>query len=136
LPGKGTFSAQEWLISPHVDLAVILFSAENLPAVPISSVPVQPGDELLVIGNPLQFARIANRGVLTGYLQSGGRQTPFLVVEALIYPGSSGSPLFNERGEVAGVIFATLQGSDPSEVRGLAVGSIEILLFLEEINEN
>lgn len=133
LSGKGTFSAQEWLISPHVDLAVIRLSADNLPAVTISDSAALPGDELLVIGNPLQFARIANKGILAGYLENFNRQTPFLVVDALIYPGSSGSPLFNGQGEVVGIIFATLQRSDPAEVRGLAVDIAELRLFLEEV---
>lgn len=129
-PGKGTYRAEEWIISPHVDLAVIRLSADNMPYVIISDTAVRPGEDLLVIGNPLQFARIANRGVLAGYIENSSREIPFLVVEALIYPGSSGSPLFNEQGEVVGIIFATLQSSDQAEVRGLAVDSAELLLFL------
>ena len=57
---------------------------------------------------------------------------PFLVIEALIYPGSSGSPVFNKQGKVVGVIFATLQSSDPVEVRGLAVDAAELKIFQEK----
>ncbi len=133
-PGLGTFRVYEWIVSPHVDLAVLRLEGENLPTVSISDLPVLPGEDVLVIGNPLQFARIANMGTLVGYREIRGRDTPLLVVEALIYPGSSGSPVFNEHGEVVGVIYATLRNSDPAEVRGLAVAAAELKLFLAEIN--
>lgn len=135
-PGLGTYRVHEWVVSPHVDLAVLRLQAENLPTVSISDALVLPGEEVLVIGNPLQFVRIANMGTLAGYRENRGRELPLLVVEALIYPGSSGSPVFNDRGEVIGVIFATLRDSEPAEVRGLAVGAAELKLFLAEINLN
>ena len=130
--GHGTFNATGWAISPYADLAIITLQAADLPIVTIATLPVRPGDELLVIGNPLQFARIANKGFLEGYRENSGREAPFLIVEALIYPGSSGSPHFNDQGEVVGVVFATLRSSDPSDVRGLAVDAAELRLFLAE----
>jgi len=133
IPNRGTFIAKSWEKSPHVDLATIDIEAEDLPALSLAEEPPPLGSELLVIGNPLQFARIANRGLLVDYHENPARELPFLVVEAAIYPGSSGSPLFNEYGEVVGVVFATLRSRDPSEVRGLAVDIRELDLFLEEL---
>lgn len=131
-PGYGTFSAVEWIISPDVDLALVLFEAEELPVVSITDQPLTSGEELLVIGNPLQFTRIANRGILAGYRSAGNRDLPLLVVSAHIYPGSSGSPVFNLEGEVAGVIFALLRSEDPAQSLGLAVSAEELMLFLQE----
>jgi V8-like Glu-specific endopeptidase len=54
------------------------------------------------------------------------------VVSAHIYPGSSGSPVFNMEGEVAGVIFALLRSEDPAQTLGLAVSAEELILFLQE----
>ncbi len=133
IPNRGTFIAKDWEISPHVDLAVIDIEGEDLPAVPLAGQPPHPGTELLVIGNPLQFARIANKGLLIDHHENPARDLPFLVVEAAIYPGSSGSPLFNQYGEVVGVVFATLRSRDPSEVKGLAVDVRELDLFLQDI---
>ncbi len=134
-PGRGTFIGENWHSSEHVDLAVINIAGEDLPTVPLAAKRAQPGEELLIIGNPLQFARIANKGTLIGYSKRpADRKVPFLIVEAAIYPGSSGSPIFNDLGEVVGVIFATLRNSDPSEVRGLAVDVREIEIILEEIS--
>lgn len=135
-PGRGAYSAKQWYVSEHVDLAVIEIEGEDLPAVPLSEQRAEPGDELLVIGNPLQFARIANKGLMIGYSKHPAeREAPYLVIQAAIYPGSSGSPLFNDQGEVVGVIFATLRDSDPSEVKGLAVDVSEIELLLGEISK-
>jgi serine protease Do len=131
-PGRGTYTAQQWIVSPHADLALIIIESVDLPVVKISDRRAVPGEEILVIGNPLQFARIANRGILAGYRENYGRENPFLIVEALIYPGSSGSPVFNEQGEVIGVVFATLRNSDPAKVRGLAVDAAEVKLLIEE----
>jgi len=132
IPNRGVFVAKDWEVSPHVDLAVIDIEGEDLPAVPLAGQPPPPGEELLVIGNPLQYARVANKGLLIDHHENPVRDLPFLVVEAAIYPGSSGSPLFNEHGEVVGVVFATLRSRDPAEVKGLAVDVRELNLFLEE----
>ncbi len=133
--GRGAFIAEDWYVSEHVDLAVIKIDGEDLPDVQLSEQPAQPGDELLVIGNPLQFSRVANKGQMIGYSEHPtGHRVPYLVIQAAIYPGSSGSPLFNDQGEVVGVIFATLRSSDPSEVKGLAVDVREIEILLEKIS--
>ncbi len=132
----GTFTAQQWTVYRDADLAVIELQAENLPTVSISDFLAYPDQEVLVIGNPLQFVRIANKGEVVGHRENWISDIPFLVVAAMIYPGSSGSPVFNDQGEVVGVIFATLRNSDPAEVRGLAVSSIELKRFLNTINKN
>ncbi|MBW6464168.1 MAG: S1C family serine protease [Dethiobacteria bacterium] len=131
-PGYGTFIAAEWIVSPDVDLALVLFEAEELPVLSITDQPLTRGEELLVIGNPLQFTRIANRGILAGYRSAGNRDLPLLVVSAHIYPGSSGSPVFNMEGEVTGVIFALLRSEDPAQTLGLAVSAEELMLFLQD----
>jgi len=128
-PDEGTFIAREWNVSYQSDLAYILLDGEDLPTLELSVELLQPGAEILVIGNPLQFARVANRGRLAGYSQSGG-SSPYLVIEAMVYPGSSGSPVFNLSGYVVGVVFAVLRNSEPSETLGLAVSSVELMRFL------
>lgn len=129
-PDKGTFTAREWSVSDQSDLAYIILDGDNLPALELSLDPLQPGAEILVIGNPLQFARVANRGKLAGYIDSGATY-PNLVIEAMVYPGSSGSPVFNLSGYVVGVVFAVLRNTEPSETLGLAVSSAELMRFLQ-----
>ena len=131
---RGSYSAQSWHESSHVDLALIELQSRDLPFVDLANEPPEPEEELLVIGNPLQFTRVANRGILEGYRPNPTREIPYLVIEAMIYPGSSGSPLFTKEGEVVGVVFATLRNRDPAEVRGVAVSAEEVIQFLQESN--
>ncbi|MGM0651318.1 MAG: S1C family serine protease [Bacillota bacterium] len=131
-PGVGMFTVGKWTVYHDADLAVLEFEAENLPVVELSGAPVYLDQEVLVIGNPLQFARIANRGEVVGYRDNPQSDIPLIIVEAMIYPGSSGSPVFNELGEVVGVIYATLRNSEPAEVKGLAVSAAELRQFLSE----
>ncbi len=132
-PGIGTFTAEGWTVYPNADLAVIQIRSENLPVVELSGAPAYPDQEVLIIGNPLQFARVANRGEIVGYRNNPQSDIPLVVVEAMIYPGSSGSPVFNELGEVVGVIYAALRNSEPSEVKGLAVSAAELRKFLSQV---
>jgi len=133
-PEHGSFMVSEWFISEVSDLALLVFEGDALPAVPLADSSLIVGEEVLVIGNPLQFARIANRGKVIAYRQAYGRELPHLVIEAMIYPGSSGSPVFNGRGEVGAIVFATLAGQDPDQVKGLAidVGELKALLGASE----
>ncbi|MDY6827590.1 MAG: trypsin-like peptidase domain-containing protein [Bacillota bacterium] len=132
-PGRGTFTARGWHLSDYVDLALIELDSRDLPAVGIAEEPPVPGEKLLVIGNPLQYARVANMAVLNGYRSNLGRDFPHIVIKALIYPGSSGSPLFNGDGKVVGIVFATLRNSDDNEIKGLAVDARELWIFLDQI---
>ncbi|OPL15062.1 MAG: hypothetical protein AVO34_00710 [Firmicutes bacterium ML8_F2] len=132
-PGRGTFTASRWHLSNYVDLALIELDAGDLPSVEIAEELPVPGEELLVIGNPLQYTRVANKAVLSSYRSNPGRDFPHIVIKALIYPGNSGSPLFNEDGKVVGIVFATLRNSDDDETRGLAVDVRELIIFSDQI---
>jgi len=130
---QGTFLAERWVIYPQADLALVYLDLED------SSLPVarlagnelpQVGEELLVIGNPLQFTRLANRGELAGLRGQAGLEDPLLVIRAQLYPGSSGSPVFNEQGAVCGVVFAVARGAEPEEAYGLALPVAEVRRFL------
>ena len=130
-PEHGSFIVSEWFVSEVTDLALLVFEGDALPAVPLAGSGLTVGEEVLVIGNPLQFARIANRGKVIAYRQAYGRELPHLVIEAMIYPGSSGSPVFNGRGEVGAIVFATLASQDPDQVKGLAIDVGELKAILD-----
>ena len=130
-PEHGSFLISEWFLSEVTDLALLYFDGDGLPAVPLSTSGLTIGQDVLVIGNPLQLARVANRGKVVAYRQAYGRELPHLVIEAMIYPGSSGSPVFNGRGEVGGIVFATLAGGDPDQVKGLAIDVGELKAILD-----
>lgn len=133
-PLHGTYTVDQWIVSLEVDLAIIQLHSENLPVVEITGNPVSPGEEVIIIGNPLRLFWMAGRGVIRDYGMKNERPTPLLIVEADVHPGSSGSPVFNEDGEVVGIIYAILYSRDGSTKRGVALDAVEVTLFLETVN--
>jgi serine protease Do len=72
----------------------------------------KPADDLVIVGHPMLLPTIITRGhfsdsTIISVMDDGGvvlREA--VVASALISPGSSGSPVFNSKGELAGVAFA------------------------------
>jgi hypothetical protein len=88
------------------DLVILRINARNLPALPLGdSDQVRPGDSVLAIGHPLGLEDTVSNGLISAVRKvSAGLQV--LQISAPIAPGSSGGPLFNDRGEVIGVATA------------------------------
>ncbi|MDO9574260.1 MAG: serine protease [Candidatus Contubernalis sp.] len=128
---EGIFKAVNWSYSEEYDLAVLELEAEGLPFVNIQEGHMPDiEEELLIIGNPLSHRRIASMGKMRGYTetQEGNR---LLLISASIFPGSSGSPVFDKDKKVVGVIFAFLkQSSEEDDTMGLAVPSSQVLNFI------
>jgi S1-C subfamily serine protease len=100
------------------DLALLrLPPSASLPPLALSKATVEPGDRVVVVGNPLGLAGTISEGIV-GAVRSKGlgeddpehADTPLLQITAPISPGSSGSPVVDERGEVVGVAVAYYEG--------------------------
>lgn len=127
-PDDGSYAAVEWYLSDTADLAVIVLDGSELPAVETEAHEIpMPGDEVLVIGNPLGYTRVVVRGEVKSYRD--GKGLSVLQISAPIHPGSSGSPVFNREGRVVGVVYAVASGSEDDDIIGLAVpiGELEAL---------
>lgn len=97
--------------SGKVDLALLQIQARYLPTVKLGdSSGVQPGQAITVIGNPRRLQNTVSDGVL-----SQVRQRPDGIlwhqISAPLSPSSSGSPVFNEKGEVISVAFGSYNES-------------------------
>jgi hypothetical protein len=94
--------------SPDHDLALLRIDARGLPALVLGdSDAMRPGDPIVAIGNPMGLEDTVSNGLLSARRKvEGGLEV--LQVSAPIAPGSSGGPLFNDRGEVIGVATAVL----------------------------
>ncbi|XXY46950.1 trypsin-like peptidase domain-containing protein [Sorangium sp. So ce269] len=89
------------------DLAIVRIHApRKLPLLPLGdSGAVRPGDPVVAIGHPLGLADTVSNGLVSAVRVVDPALT-LLQISAPIAPGSSGGPLFNERGEVIGVAAA------------------------------
>lgn len=108
------FYANHYQQVPGYDLVVIRLNSAGLPAISLGSEEgLQVGDTVTIIGNPLGFQKIAQRGKVFGYFnnESGNR---IMAVQLPINPGNSGSPVINQQAQVVGIIC----GSTHQEVDG------------------
>jgi serine protease Do len=91
------------------DLVILRIDAQRLPVLPVgNSDNVRPGDSVLAIGHPLGLEDTVSNGLISAvrHVHAG---LEVLQVSAPIAPGSSGGPLFNDRGQVIGVATAFMK---------------------------
>ena len=104
----GFGSAATVLKTDHTwDLAALAISRPRVQPVMISIEPARPGDVLTIAGYGRDSYR-AISGRCTEYLSPGG-SNPNEIVELNVAArqGDSGGPIFNARGELAGVLFGS-----------------------------
>jgi hypothetical protein len=96
-------------MSPDHDLALIRVDARGLPVLALGdSDAMRPGDPVVAIGNPLGLEDTVSNGLVSAR-RKGDDGTEVLQISAPIAPGSSGGPIFNDRGEVIGIAVAILE---------------------------
>ncbi|NPV92168.1 MAG: trypsin-like peptidase domain-containing protein [Firmicutes bacterium] len=110
---------------PGADLVVVTVrdDARDLPVVELDRENrVKSGDTVTIIGNPLGFEKISQRGSVGSFHRTTDSQTPIFDINIPINPGNSGSPVINSRGKVVGIVFAstTVQTDGGPETRALA----------------
>lgn len=131
---RTSFRGEKIASFPEIDLSVININGENLPTVKLEDEStLKPQDEVVTIGNPLGFPKIANKGVVRGETNLHGWSDPVILIQGPIHQGSSGSPVFNEEGNVAAIIFATvIPTQEANEYIGLAV---PVNYLIEKLDE-
>jgi serine protease Do len=98
----------------QTDVALLKIDAEGLPVAVIGdSSQLSPGDWVAAIGAPFGFHGSVTTGVVSAKdrLIAGAGEIPFIQTDVAINPGSSGSPLFNSRGEVVAINSMIYSGS-------------------------
>ena len=93
---------------PRIDLAILQVSVNYLPSVIFrNSNTVQAGQQIAVIGSPKRLQNSITNG-LVSQLRNVDDVTLFQI-SAPISPSSSGSPVFNEAGQVVGIAVSSLE---------------------------
>jgi hypothetical protein len=92
------------------DLAALAIRRPNAAPVPLASEPPRPGEMLTIAGYGSGTYRSAS-GACTQYV-APGLEFPYEMVEVAVSArqGDSGGPIFNARGELAGVLFGEGHG--------------------------
>jgi len=111
------------------DIAVL--TPSRLPAVVLPAAlgdAPQIGDEVFVVGNPLDLVASLSAGVVSGLNRTftpadGPSLSGMIQFDAAVNPGSSGGPLLNAKGQVVGIVtgLANPAGNDEFAGIGFAV---------------
>lgn len=100
------------------DLAALLIWRPRASAVPLASQAPRPGDPLTIAGyGPGTYRAVPGR--CTQYV-SPSTHHPYemLEVSTMAREGDSGGPIFNDRGELAGVLFGSGEGATAGSYAG------------------
>lgn len=119
---------------PQIDLAVLQIAARHLPTVTLGDErTVQPGETITVIGNPRRLQNTVTSG-LVSQIRSQKDGSVWLQISAPISPSSSGSPVFDRRGKVIGMAFASFTGEGNQNLNfALSVSEIKKILDQAQI---
>jgi hypothetical protein len=145
-PADGTrLEARVEATDPDLDLAVLSVSGSDLPFLPLGdSDALVPGQAVQVVGFPLGRAVEVGRRVTAdtvpqptvsrgsiGALRAGGEgDARYIQTDAAVYPGSSGGPMLDDRGNAIGVIRMRLE-SRATVGPGFAIPINRVKDFLE-----
>lgn len=126
-PDAGVYEAEVIASDPAIDTAFLKIDAHNVPSLQFATNPTyEINEDITFIGNPLAFSGIANEGTLAGAIQLSDWPIEVQQIDAPVYKGNSGSPVFNTNGDVIGVVFATLNNESLGKV-GLFIPIHDIL---------
>lgn len=118
------FSSKQYEIIPNMDIAIIHLQTNDLPTVSLNTTdPIREGDLVTIIGNPLGYMSIAQRGQAGQFHKTEADRLLVFDINITVNPGNSGSPVINSQMQVVGVIFAgtNMKINGKLESRALAI---------------
>ena len=125
------------------DIAVIKVEATDLQPVTLgNSENLNVGDHVLAVGNPLGELTFSMSGGMVSCVNRAINVdgTPFNMIQtdASINPGNSGGPMFNQYGEVVGIVSAKYSSTGNESVEGLgfAIPINDVIAMIQDIMTN
>ena len=133
-PDNPPVAAKIVAASKDLDVAILKCELLSAPGVPISTIAVGRGTEVLALGFPITNVvgkgLKATRGIVTGLPSKDTGN--LLVLDAQINPGNSGGPLCDKSGRVIGIVAAKTFTERFVQGYGLAIPIADALPFLEK----
>ncbi len=125
---------------PQQDIAVVKIEATGLKAAVIgNSDEVQVGDFCLAIGNSLgELSGTVTNGIISATqreVEVEGTTMNLFQMSAAVSPGNSGGGLFNERGELIGIVNAKTSGNG-AEGLGFSIPVNDAMTVAQDLIEN
>lgn len=126
-------------MSPEKDLCLLMTDRYITPVNIAKNYAIKKMDPVISVGSPFGIFPIitptyisdyASRDYLPPDQQVGG--APLLLLSGTVIPGQSGSPIFNQKGEVIGIIMGYINPNPPLFLPGgIAISYVDIRDFLE-----
>lgn len=132
IDGRRYFS-NRWKQAGGADIAVIDIKGRELPALKLDYMAIpHSGQEVTVIGNPLNMERLIQKGTIFDVTPPArGSNLSYIEVQVTAAPGLSGSPVINEHGRVIAVVYAARKKSEQSST-ALAIPVTSVYQELEQ----
>lgn len=105
--GSSRFCEEAFYANVERDVAILKCPTEGRTSLHIATALPEIGENLVVVGNPLGLERSLSTGIVAAIRVY--REIELIQLSAPVSPGSSGSPVIDEKGLVVGVI----RGSAP-----------------------
>lgn len=107
------------------DVAVIKITARNLPVVTLAKKEPWSGEKAIVIGTDPGSPQVIVRDIVRGKVWITGYPKPVMFLHGTVSSGDSGSPVFNQKGNVVGMVFANLtNGKNDKSILCIPVSEI------------
>lgn len=94
------------------DLVILKIKSSDFPMVKLGTPSnIKIGEKIYVISSPEGFENTITEGIVSGLRDVEKEYEKVLQITAPVSPGSSGGPVFNEKGEVIGVVTFQVEGA-------------------------
>ena len=120
-------------VAPFHDLAVLRVTDLDADLTPVSFAAhdrISVGEPVFAIGNPMGLERTVTKGVISQE-ERNFKGILYRQIDAPVNPGNSGGPLFNDRGQVVGIIN---MGVPAMEGLNFAIPSFHAKYILDHID--
>jgi S1-C subfamily serine protease len=109
--GREVAVAGVWAVDPAADLAILQLDRGSYQSLRLAAAPAKQGASVVMIGSPLGLEGTVSTGIVSAVRERGPERRVVgedlsswgLQITAPMSPGSSGSPVLDENGEVVGV---------------------------------